>query len=224
MIVKTFSYRYAEEILQHPKYVEAYNELIEICRNCPLPVFKGKSERQTSKDVVQQLMNTYFLEVMKIKGWKPEPYVSPDTTGDALRADFRKTFIRGMEDDKLTIQVEVEFGNIASSYRNYFKFQLSYSYGLTDICVIVVPSWHLSNRIDSGVASFEKVLREIPSAMLSITVPILVVGLFDLDDDGKEVDSWDVKADCESLQIIQNKNKKFSEEHRNLVLGYLSRI
>lgn len=40
MKIKTYSYRYAEEILQHPKYKQAYDELIYVCQNTPLPVYE----------------------------------------------------------------------------------------------------------------------------------------------------------------------------------------
>lgn len=224
MIVRTYSYRYAEEILQHPKHADTYNELMEICKKCPVPVFSGKSERQTSKDVVQQVMNTYFSEAFISKGWEPEPLATPNDSEDSLRSDFRKTFYKEGEENSITIQVEVEFGNVASSYRNYFKFQLSYSYDMTDICVIVVPSRHLANRIDSGVANYEKVLREIPSAKLSITVPVLVIGLFDVDDAGSNVDVWNLKDECAQLEVVQNKNKSFTYAHVGLVKGYVERI
>ncbi|WP_310603162.1 BglII/BstYI family type II restriction endonuclease [Anaerosporobacter sp.] len=223
MIVKTYSYRYAEEILQHPKHIDAYNELIEICRGCPIPVFAGKSTKQTSKDVVQQVMNTYFLEAFISKGWEAEPLATPNDSEDSLRSDFRKSFYTG-DENSITIQVEVEFGNVASSYRNYFKFQLSYSYDMTDICVIIVPSWHLANRIDSGVSNYEKVLREIPSAKLSITVPVLVVGLFDMDDAGSDLEIWDLKKECTQLKVVQNKNKSFTEAHIRLIKAYVERI
>lgn len=224
MRIKTFSYRYAEEILQHPKHIEAYKELMEVCEACPIPRFQGKSENQTSKDVVQQLMNTYFLEVLKLKGWEEEPLVTPDKNEDSLRADFRKSFHKDSVDGAITLQIEVEFGNIASSYRNYFKFQLSYLYDLTDVCVLIVPSYHLANRIDSGVSNFEKVLREIPSAKLSITVPTLVIGLFDVDESGKEIEVWDVKSECQDIQIVQNRNKTVAEAHTNLVRAYIEKI
>ena len=224
MIVKTYSYRYAEEILQHPKYVDAYNEIVEICRECPVPVFEGKSENQKSKDVVQQLMNSYFLKAFVEKGWEEEPYATPDQTEDSLRSDFKKTFMKETEENKIIIQIEVEFGNVASSYRNYFKFQLSYSYGLTDICILIVPSNQLANRIDSGVSNYEKVLREIPSAMLSITVPILVIGLFDRDDNGVEIEAWNVKTECSDLNIVQNKKKSYTKQHLELVTKYIKSI
>jgi hypothetical protein len=176
MIIKQFSYRFAKEILEHEDHLEHYTELITICRNAPTPIYQGLSETQPNKDVVQQLINTYFKLAFANKEWTLEPLVTPIHEIDTLRGDFRKTFeIPGKTN--LTAQIEVEMGNIASSYRNYFKFQLSYSHGLTDICVLILPDNALSKRIDSGVASFEKTVREIPSAKLSITVPILVIGL-----------------------------------------------
>lgn len=131
-------------------------------------------------------MNTYFKLRFFTLEWESEPLATPDDNEDELRSDFRKIFINEETGEVLiTIQIEIEFGNVASSYRNYFKFQLSFSYGLTDICIIIVPSYRLANRIDTGVSNLEKVIREIPSAKLSITVPVLVVSLFDIDgDDG----------------------------------------
>ncbi len=224
MEIKTFSYRFAEEILQHERYREAYDEIIEICKACPVPVYQGKSKNQTKLDVVQQIMNTYFWEAFKLKGWKDEPLATPNTNEDELRSDFRKTFKKENGYGEITIQIEVEFGNVASSYRNYFKFQLSYSYDLTDVCILIVPSQHLCTRIDSGVSNFEKVLREIPSAKLSVTVPILVIGLFDVDEDGVIVEPWDVKAECNNLEIIKGSKKNREEEHKALVMSYIRRL
>lgn len=220
MRVKTYSYRYAEEILQHPKYRDIYDELMGIFTNCPVPVYEGKSKNQEQKDVVQQLMNTYFYEAFINQGWETEVLASPEEFEDALKSDFRKTFNRE-GNENITVQIEVEFGNVASSYRNYFKFQLSFSYGMTDLCVLVVPSAKLSNRIDSGVSNFEKVLREIPTAKLSITVPILVVGLFDEDDQGNQVDVWNIKDENISLDIAKS---SYSPEHHEVVIKYLKDI
>ena len=220
MKIKTYSYRYAEEILQHPNNIEIYNEIIDICKGCPVPVYKEKSDKQKGKDVIQQLMNTYFYEAFAKRGWEDEPYASPDNMDDSLRADFRKKF-KKKNKESISVQIEVEFGNVASSYRNYFKFQLSFSYGLADICVIIVPSTRLAKRIDSGVSNFEKVVREIPSANLSITVPILVIGLFDVDDKEKEIDIWDIKKEGVTLKIAKDNKDK---EHHKIVIKYLERI
>ena len=119
--MKTYSYRFAEEILSSPDFNSVKSEILDICKLCPIPVFKGKSRKQENKDVVQQIMNTYFRIQFEANGWLSEPLATPDDYEDALRADFRKTFTSS-NDKKLTAQIEVEFGNVASSYRNYFKF------------------------------------------------------------------------------------------------------
>lgn len=217
MEIKTFSYRFAEEILQHPRYLPAYEELLRVCSDCPVPVYGSKSVKQKNKDVMQQVMNTYFKLRFTSLGWEPEPLATPTETVDALRSDFRKTFCDPDTGEVLiTLQIEVEFGNVASSYRNYFKFQLSYSYSMTDICVLIVPSRHLSVRIDSGVSNFEKTVREIPSAKLSITVPTLVIGLFD--EGGLP---WDVKAITEDLSILKGDTRATYERHCEIVQGYI---
>lgn len=222
MRIETFSYRFADDILLSPRFAGIRAELMNVCRNCPIPVYSGKSQRQTSKDVVQQIMNTYFKLRFTDLGWIAEPLATPIDNEDALRADFRKTF--GENDDKITLQIEVEFGNVASSYRNYFKFQLSYSYDLTDICVLIVPSSELANRIDSGVANYEKAIREIPQAKLSVTVPTLVIGLFDKDENGNKLPEWDIRSTGVSLDIAQNKNRTISAANNEIVQIYINNI
>ena len=220
MKIKTFSYRFAEEILNHPRYRKVYDELIRVCEECPLPVYPGKSERQPNKDVVQQMMNSFFFKRFKSLGWETEPAATPDGNQDERRSDFRKTFIDEQTGEVLvTAQIEVEFGNVASSYRNYFKFQLSYSYNLTDICVLIVPSQHLSTRIDSGVSNFEKTCREIPSAKLSITVPTLVIGLFD-----EDVPEWNVKELTTDLKVLKNENRAVTAKHYEIVQEYIDSL
>ena len=164
----------------------------------PYPYILIKVPNKKNKDVIQQLMNSYFLKQFENLGWETEPLATPDNYEDALRSDFRKTFFDEKNNKLITIQIEVEFGNVASSYRNYFKFQLSFANALTDICILIVPSQHLSVRIDSGVSNFEKACREIPSAKLSLTVPVLVIGLFE------DVESeWNVKEIEKNLKILK---------------------
>ncbi len=220
MIVKTYSYRFADEILSAPGYCEVKEEIINICLGCPIPIYPGKSVRQPNKEVVQQIMNTYFRLQFEAYGWEVEPLATPNAYDDELRADFRKTF-RYNNGDEITAQIEVEFANVASSYRNYFKFQLSFSYGLADVCILIVPSYDLANRIDSGVSNYEKATREIPQAKLSITVPILVIGLFDRDNEDNMLGVWNVADEGVSLDIAQNKNRLVRREHEDLVWSYI---
>lgn len=220
MNIRTYSYRYADEILSAPGYCDIRDEIINICYGCPVPVYPGKSAKQPRKDVVQQIMNTYFRLQFEDYGWEVEPLATPDYYEDALRADFRKTF-HFQDRESIAVQIEVEFGNVASSYRNYFKFQLSFSHGLTDICVLIVPSYDLANRIDSGVSYFEKAIREIPQAKLSVTVPIYVIGLWDVDDDGNPLPVWNIRDAGVSLDIAQNKTRLVRDAHETLVNEYI---
>jgi len=215
MNIETFSYRYSQEILEHECCKEALHEIIEICSNCPLPVYKGKSKSQPRLDVVQQIINTYFSLAFEERKWGSEPLVTPDEFEDSLRGDFRKSFKKqGSNDnnDSFTLQIEVEMGNIASSYRNYFKFQLSYAHNMADIAILILPCDKLSKRIDSGVASFEKTKREIPSADLSITVPTLVIGLSD--EDVTEINIRDYNT---NIEVVKGQKKPYKDKHIELV-------
>jgi hypothetical protein len=73
--------------------------------------------------------------------------------------------------------VEAQFGNMARWYTDVFKFQVSYSLGLIDVGILVVPMQQFANTIDENVAHFERVIRELPYAKMSITLPILVLGV-----------------------------------------------
>lgn len=215
MNLKIFSYRYAAEILEHKYFKEAKDELLNICSKCPLPVYKNKSKSQSKLDVVQQMINTYFKIAFEKAGWEEEPLVTPKGNDDSLRGDFRKTFTKIIdhgEIKEIILQIEVEMGNIASSYRNYFKFQLSYAHNLANVAILILPCDKLSKRIDSGVASYEKTVREIPSAKLSITVPILVIGL----DDENTVEI-DISALTKDMNIIKGARKKDKQNHIDLV-------
>lgn len=220
MKIKKSSYRFAEEILSHPKHNDELSTLIRICQQCPLPVYKGKSKKQDKKDVIQQLINTYFsLRLCDEFGWSPEAFATPKTEKDSLRCDFRKEIV--LKDDSeisstLKLQIEVELGNAASLYRDYFKFQSSFSNNLADIGILIVPAGNLDNRIDSGVGNFDKVVRELTQAKLSVTVPILVIGLDDTDEP-----EWDVKSVQPNLKICKNLSKAYYERHKLLMQDYI---
>lgn len=240
MNLKIFSYRFAQEILQHNNYNHIFSEIISICKSCPLPVYKDKSEKQKSKDVIQQIINTYFKIKFNQFNWELEPFASSVQKDDKLRADFKKTFQKNKfkkfkfnknflkesklkdldnqkillqnSNEKVKLQIEVEMGNAASYYRDYFKFQLSYNESLIDIGVLIVPTSKLASRIDSGLGNFEKVIREIPSANLSFTLPILVIGL-----DDTNVNEIDVKKYTTNMKIVKGAEKKYEKDHYDLV-------
>ncbi len=116
----------------------------------------------TDQQALNNLLDTDFVR----RGWEHQPLVTEDeVTG--IRADYKKA----------RIQVEVQFGNMARWYTDVFKFQVSYSLGLIDVGVLVVPMQKFANTIDENVAHYERVVRELPYAKMSITLPIFVLGI-----------------------------------------------
>jgi hypothetical protein len=166
-----FSYRFAEEILQHGKHAPAWSEIHDTLKNAPLFIYPNKSSKNAKLDVVQQLMNTYFDRrfVHDLK-WEYHPDATRIPNSN-LKADYRKNY------SGLSVQAEVQFGNMARWYSDIFKFQAAYSEELIQVGVSVVPMHSLARRIDFNIAHFERAKRELPSAQLSITLPILLVGL-----------------------------------------------
>lgn len=173
MELAVFSYRFAEEILEAPQFIQTKRELIDILGRTPvIPLGAPKPPRRASYQgkpftTDQGAMNRWFDKEFAAKGWEHHP----DITGDnvtRLKADFR----RG------GVLVEIQFGNMARWYTDVFKLQVSYSLGKTDVGVLVAPTQGFASTIDENIAYYERIVRELPYAKMSITLPILVVGLF----------------------------------------------
>jgi hypothetical protein len=174
MRAETYSYRYAREILQHPSFGEAWQEIIEVVENIPLFRYPNKSANNAQLDVVQQLLNTHVDRRFAVDlHWDYHP-LATGIVDSELAADFRKTFTG---QSSIRIQAELQFGNMARWYSDIFKFQAAYSQNLIDLGLSVVPFQSLARRIDSNVVSFERARRELPAAVLSITLPILLIGI-----------------------------------------------
>lgn len=171
MRLELYNYRFAQEILESSRHDPAWQELTEVFSKIPVFIFPGKSKKNERLDIVQQVMNTYLDRRLAVDlGWDYHPTATriPDS---GLAADFRKTY------GDLVVQMEVQFGNMSRWYSDIFKFQTAYSQSLTRVAVSVVPMQEMAVRIDSNIVNFERTKRELPSADLSITLPILMVGL-----------------------------------------------
>lgn len=211
MRLQIFSYRYAEEVLQHPNYSAAWNEVTAIFGEAPVFIWPGKSTRVPRLSVVQQVLNTYFDRRLAVdSGWEYHP-LATDIPGSNLRADFRKRF------GDLGIQVEVQFGNMARWYSDIFKFQAGYSAEAINLGISVVPTYRLANRIDQNVVNWERARRELPSAKLSITLPIALIGVED-DETTAVVDLRETQ-----FQRVQDFTGRGNEENRwRVVHAYLT--
>jgi hypothetical protein len=206
-----YSYRYAREILEHPKYAAAWQEISDILGNAPLFTFPGKSTKNKRLSVVQQVMNTYFDRrfALDLK-WEYHP-LATRIEASGLAADYRKRF------EDLSIQAEVQFGNMSRWYSDIFKFQTAYSQQLIQLGLSVVPMGSVARIIDSNVVNYERAFRELPSAELSITLPIMLVGL-EPDDTTTIVDL----RQCKFANGIKDITGKGKDENRwRIVHAYL---
>lgn len=159
------------------------------------------------------MMNTYFDRVLAIgNGWEFHP-LATRIEESGLRADFLKHF------GELGIQAEVQFGNMARWYSDVFKFQTAYSQGIINMGLSIVPTYELAVRIDQNVVNFERALRELPSAKLSITLPILLIGIFP-DAETPVLVLTDSQFQAQS-QITGNSNEAKENRYR-IVNAYLA--
>lgn len=167
------NYRFAEEILHSEDYLALHGEVLEILQALPaLRRGVAPSEKPANENfpVDQDAMNTHLDKVFKDKGWTYHP---PVVEGTKLAADYSKS----------DVQVEVQFGNMARWTYDIFKFQIAYSKGNIRLGILVVPVRWFARTIGDNIAYFERIQRELPHAELSITLPILVVGLDPSDDE-----------------------------------------
>ncbi len=170
-----YNYRHALEIVSSERWQASLAEIVDAISGSPVFVYPHKTANNPRLDVVQQVQNTYFDRRLAVDyGWD----YHPSATGIAksgLKADFRKVF--KANGDCLSLQAEVQFGNMSRWYSDIFKFQAAYSADLIQIGVSIVPMGSLAKRIDSNIVSFERCKKELPAAKLSITHPILLFGV-----------------------------------------------
>ena len=100
-------------------------------------------------------------------GWEPQPVLR---SSPRLVGDFRKNLVF----------VEVQFGNSATLYRDYYKFQYGLANGLLSLAVLVVPEsaadfFPTRPRSVANMAEFQ--LAETYLTILPIRVPTLLIGL-----------------------------------------------
>lgn len=77
--------------------------------------------------------------------------------------------------------VEVEFGNVASMFRDLFKFQIAGQARVGEVGVLIVASSHVAAFFDQGVATFEQARNLLPYMRIGLSLPVAIVGL-DLND------------------------------------------
>jgi|TARA_B100001964_G_C13875091_1_gene440447 hypothetical protein len=115
----------------------------------------------------QTAYNKRFEAEFKKLGWETKPMLSQRPR---LIGDFRKNLVF----------VEVQFGNSATLYRDFYKFQYGLQNGLLSLSVLIVPInpkefFPTRPRSVSNMAEYDLALRYF--SVLPISVPTMVIGL-----------------------------------------------
>ncbi len=120
-----------------------------------------------SKKGHQEAYNFAFADRFVERGWESQPKLR---TKPELIGDFRKGLVF----------VEVQFGNSAALYRDYYKFQYGLAHGLLSMAVLIVPadpSEFFPSRSSSIRNMAEFTLARSCFTILSLNVPTMLVGL-----------------------------------------------
>ena len=123
--------------------------------------------RSESTLLHQTAYNKKFEIEFEKLGWEKKPLLSKKPR---LIGDFRKNLVF----------VEVQFGNSATLYRDFYKFQYGLQNGLLSLSVLIVSVipkefFPTRPRSISNMAEYDLALRYFK--VLPISVPTMVIGL-----------------------------------------------
>lgn len=177
-IVDIFSHRNGRDILESPKFQDAFHEFLEVLSGLP-PYRTGKIKATSAEHVISPgAMNKWLDDQLCIqRDWDWHPLViDPDpedrSRNSQLRSDFRKS----------RIEVEVQFGNVARYAYDVYKMAISMALGQVDVGIQVVCSKRFAAITGGNIAYFERAVRELERSRLTLIVPMVVVGI--------EPDTW----------------------------------
>lgn len=75
------------------------------------------------------------------------------------------------------IMGEIQFGNWALVYRDFFKLLKANVQNSIDCLIYVVPTGNLENMLSDGIVTFDKTIKVLKDFAKVISVPVWVVGL-----------------------------------------------
>lgn len=164
MNFKTYSYRFAEQVLNSKLAIK--QELEGILRD----------SRIRDAELSRPCFNKLLLELFTERGWTSEAPVFDEPGDPSARMDFLKE----------RIGIEVGFGHASFIGIDLLKFQVSSYSGLDkmDVGVYIVTTHEFQKRMKrdynqnwEGSLTYEKVVRYLPHFKSAIQVPVWVIGL-----------------------------------------------
>ena len=159
----------ADYIVHQTPEIDILKEEISRLR---MPVAKGYVAEKYP--INQKILNAMIRNRLQNNGWKVKGVkLAPKEHGLQIRqnGDFSKTLENG-----LRIFGEVEFGNIASIFRDFFKISFVRDIDTYDLGILIVPSNNAAKEIE-GCYSFQDVKRILEHTRGSIQTPLLVLGI-----------------------------------------------
>ena len=164
---------------------EEYEQVISALKSIRIPICEGF--KRHPYDVKQGLLNSMIDHAFVERGWKSQPYV--DTSKgrkSAQKGDFSIKTKCGLK-----VLVEVEFGNVASTFRDLYKFNLAYSTESYDCGIFILPDKELARRVDT-IQNVSGARTLIEDARDSINLPLVLIGV---GFDGREIDLLTINND-----------------------------
>jgi len=189
MLIQTESHQHGEVVLENA-FPDEYDSLMGTLGGLSIPLrpvgdFKATGRPLSPKrhmrslggkrlpfilPVDQGALNQELDQSFREAGWTTQPVASGAMAGAdtplGLKGDFHRN----------GVFVDVEFGNIASMHRDFFKFQIANRAGTGDVAVLIAATERLARFFDSGVTTFEAAKRHLPYLAIGIQMPICFLG------------------------------------------------
>ena len=106
----------------------------------------------------------HLMRRLATKGWSGQ-----------VRVDSRsKITISSMRG---TLAMCVQTGNMSRMYADLLKLETLYRKGLITCALYVLPCRDLAGQIGSNIAAFERLVEELSIFEVTVTVPVLVIGM-----------------------------------------------
>jgi hypothetical protein len=72
-------------------------------------------------------------------------------------------------------------GNVGRIYADILKLQTLYTKGNINAGIILIPKQETAKKLGSNIANYERILRELPIFSQVITMPIVVIGISEME-------------------------------------------
>jgi hypothetical protein len=190
MRMRVESHRYAEEVLE-ARFRTEWDELRDVLGTMEAPLRpagpysrhgRPKSPKRQMRmfggqlsnvllPIDQSAMNQRIDTALVALGWTRQPWILVDRDGQPIDTHLRGDF------EKNGVFVEVEFGNVASLYRDLFKFHIAGTSGAAEVGVIIVATTQLAAFFDQGQATWETATSLLPYMRVGLQLPTAIIGL-----------------------------------------------